>query len=905
MAEDVQSPLVFQHQYMCSECGVLYNTLEDVLLHQQDHLGEGMQATLPQDVSVELTELQSLVQESQYQCLECGQVLLSPDELLHHQELHMQELPQAPSHPSSQGNSQIHYQCCECKELFISPELWLAHRQKHKKEEEQSQQSMILQTGSGIQALLSLQNVLLDERTLNGWGVEIPAVGSGTCDEAEIVQTTQTPAEKVTVQEELTQLTEMHPYECSECSQVFHTPEEFLDHQSRHFMETEKESGSSPMYESIENATPSPAIIERLRKDWLQEEKNQGLGEEWSSAQRLFKCHECKKECATAEELRKHRKDHQTEEFPCPDCDRLFTSANRLQSHRRVHVEGTLQCPNCYKVFKKEASLEQHMRVHRGETLYLCVDCGLGFGTEITLVLHRKSHTADPLHRCHCGKNFSNMTKFLYHRRTHAGKSGVPVPKPEKPLVAEKDRLGVTTDLPTAPPVSISAPEVLSVIKEIQTMPSNPAQENGISISLPVEEQQTTSSQTFQCPQCSKEFSTRLRMVRHKRVVHALERKHKCSICAKNFKKRVHLRNHVRTHTGERPFQCADCGKTFGSLANLTRHNLTHTGEKPYRCEVCGRGFTQSSNLQQHRTLHTGVNLFPCKLCGLAFRRSYKLALHLYGHTGVLPYKCPDCGKSFMRKKLMDFHQLGHHGKEPIHCPDCGVVFTMASQLAEHKCSSKLSQYTCPTCSKKLNSKASLNRHMLVHDGQQPYKCQICGKCFSSQSGVSRHQQRHSGIRPYKCGVCGKVFAASSSLLLHHRIHTGERPFPCPDCGKAFRQATHLREHRRLHTGERPYRCNECGMTFIQSTHLAAHRHIHTGVQPYSCTDCGKTFKTRSNLRSHRKTHVVQPQQMIMCTEQGETIAIIESVEPIPLVETIEIYQAALEGNLQVEDVAL
>ncbi|KAM4703341.1 zinc finger protein 574-like [Rhinophrynus dorsalis] len=918
MAEDVQTPVVYEHQYMCSECGLLYNTLEDVLVHQQNHMSGGRQATLSQDVSLELTELQGLVQDSQYQCLECGQVLMTPEELLHHQEMHMRELPQAPTSPSSLGSSQIHYQCCECKELFISPELWLAHRRKHEKQEELSQQSVVLQTSSGIQALLSLQNVLLDERTLNGWGVEMPAVVAST-DETVVVPTTcpSTSSERGTVQEELAQLPEMHPYECSECVQVFHTPEEFLEHQGRHFMVSEKESTVSPSHGNAENVAPLSAIFERLRKDWLQEEKEEDFGEECGVSQRVYRCQECKKECATPDELRKHRKDHHTEEFPCPDCDRHFTSANRLQSHRRVHVEGTLQCPNCYKVFKKEASLEQHMRVHRGEALYLCVDCGLGFGTEITLVLHRKSHTADPLHRCQCGKTFSNMTKFLYHRRTHAGKSGFPVPKSNSINVTDKERLVSLTNLSltapvTSPPVTSPAPELSPMDAGNKNIPENSRlQENSSCTNIPAAEPQTNPAcptQTFQCPQCSKQFSSRLRMVRHKRVVHAMERKHKCSVCGKHFKKQVHVQNHMRTHTGERPFQCTDCGKTFGSLANLTRHNLIHTGEKPYRCEVCGRSFTQSSNLQQHQAWHTVARPFSCKMCGLEFNRASKLALHIYEHTGVLPYKCAECGKSFMRKKLMELHQLGHQGKEPIHCKDCGVVFVEESRLAEHKCHSSRSGHMCPTCGKKLNSKTSLNLHLLAHAGQRPYKCQVCSKCFTSQSGLNRHQRWHSGIRPHKCGICGKAFVATFSLHLHQRIHTGERPFPCQDCGKAFRQAAHLREHRHLHSGERPYHCQDCGKTFIQSVHLADHRNTHTGERPHSCSDCGKNFKTVSNLRSHCKRHkdpMVQPQQTIMCSELGETVAIIESVEPLPLVETIEIYQAALQGNLQAENVTV
>ncbi|MEE6527426.1 hypothetical protein FKM82_028805, partial [Ascaphus truei] len=621
MAEDVQDAVLFQHQYMCSECGVLYNKLEDVLLHQQNHLGAAVQPSLAHDVSLDLGQLQDLVPENQYQCLECGQILVSPDELLQHQELHMRELPAAPAAPpSSLGRSQIHYQCCECKELFSSPELWLAHRQLAHREQ-QEEERVLLQSGAGIQTLLSLQSVLLDERTLNGWGVDVAAG-----EEAVPSASPTTPAESVALQDELVAPAEMHPYECSECSLEFHTPEEFLAHQGRHFAETDKESAASPACEVSENAAPSPAALERPGKEG---KDGEGLGAE----PRVYWCHECKKEYATAEELRRHRRDHQAESFPCPDCERLFTSANRLQSHRRVHVEGTLQCPNCYKVFKKEASLEQHLRAHRGESLYLCLDCGLGFGTEITLVLHRKGHTADPLHRCHCGKTFSNMTKFLYHRRTHVGKSGVPLPKPERPLVTGSGP--ARTDPPPPPPVSL--PVLMGFPQAAKEAPDTPdPHENGHSAPAAPEAQPAavSPSPNFRCPQCSKEFSSHLRMARHRRVVHALERKHKCTVCGKRFKKLVHVRNHMRVHTGERPFQCTDCGKTFGSLANLTRHHLTHTGEKPYRCDICGRGFTQSSNLQQHRTLHTGA--FPCQICGLECSRASKLAVHLYGHTGVL-----------------------------------------------------------------------------------------------------------------------------------------------------------------------------------------------------------------------------------------------------------------------------
>ena len=49
-----------------------------------------------------------------------------------------------------------------------------------------------------------------------------------------------------------------------------------------------------------------------------------------------------------------------------------------------------------------------------------------------------------------------------------------------------------------------------------------------------------------------------------------------CRFCAKRFKRKDHMIEHERTHTGERPYICVFCGKGFAKKTNLNTHNRSH-----------------------------------------------------------------------------------------------------------------------------------------------------------------------------------------------------------------------------------------------------------------------------------------------------------------------------------------
>ncbi|NXF91329.1 ZN574 protein, partial [Eubucco bourcierii] len=253
-----------EHRYVCSECSHLAASLEDALLHQQHHLGTASQPQpqaqqqQQQHHHYELVgiagDYQALAvpESSQYQCLECGQLLVTPGQLLEHQELHIKLLgqdlpllPAAPPHPPAPplppppllpapggkptlpaGTSGIHYECLECQALFSSQELWLSHRQSHRGTAAAAATTAAV-TAEGAnanpgqgqgqnQALVDLEHSYRKPgEEEEEEGEEEAAAAGGTAGTG-----------GGTVQLLL--------YECGECLQLFQTPKDFLEHQAAH-----------------------------------------------------------------------------------------------------------------------------------------------------------------------------------------------------------------------------------------------------------------------------------------------------------------------------------------------------------------------------------------------------------------------------------------------------------------------------------------------------------------------------------------------------------------------------------------------------------------------------------------------------------------------------------------------
>ncbi|XP_062581270.1 zinc finger protein 37-like [Saccostrea cucullata] len=235
------------------------------------------------------------------------------------------------------------------------------------------------------------------------------------------------------------------------------------------------------------------------------------------------------------------------------------------------------------------------------------------------------------------------------------------------------------------------------------------------------ESKNVTSDKVFPCFLCDEKFSTKNKMLNHRRLHNfplwplSVGKGAICDECGKVIKSRSALASHKRMHVAEK-MKCRVCKETFSEALHLRQHVCNEEQRVKHICELCGSTYSRRGDLNQHMLKVHDDKTYDCEQCGKSFNHPANLKLHLKIHKGEKSFICDICGKGFIFSGALGRHKRMHAGIKPFKCIRCGKF-----------------------CS----SRTNLNSHLLSHTNELSFRCDLCPKAYNHKTSLQLHVKNH------------------------------------------------------------------------------------------------------------------------------------------------------------------
>uniref|UniRef100_UPI00398E5835 zinc finger protein ZFAT isoform X1 n=2 Tax=Pristiophorus japonicus TaxID=55135 RepID=UPI00398E5835 len=211
----------------------------------------------------------------------------------------------------------------------------------------------------------------------------------------------------------------------------------------------------------------------------------------------------------------------------------------------------------------------------------------------------------------------------------------------------------------------------------------------------------------------------------------------------------------------------------------------------------------------------TQLKIFTCEYCNKVFKFKHSLQAHLRIHTNEKPYKCSQCDYASTIKANLIVHMRKHTG-EKFSCDYCAFTCLSKGHLKVHieRVHKKIKQH-CRFCKKKYSDVKNLLKHireshdmdeekvkevydelrLLTREGKRQllYDCHVCERKFKNESDRDRHMLVHGDDRPFACELCDHGATKYHSLETHVRKH--KFIYICSVCTKKFVSSVKLKSH--------------------------------------------------------------------------------------------------------------
>uniref|UniRef100_A0A3P8TRA0 Zgc:66448 n=1 Tax=Amphiprion percula TaxID=161767 RepID=A0A3P8TRA0_AMPPE len=397
----------------------------------------------------------------------------------------------------------------------------------------------------------------------------------------------------------------LKPYECPECGMVFKHYSVMEDHRRRH-----TDNSRSHLCNICGKTFKYSSLLHQ----------HQYL----HTGQKPFRCPECGKKFAFAQNMKAHCRQHRLRETakeqpskqPPVPVQAAATGPGKENTNQSEEPKRTFNCPLCPQTYCMPAHLRAHMLIHEAE--YEKLERTPRPPKEINKYWD-KGHTCPHCPSVYRDESSLNVHLLSVHKSVaqYLEKMTAPAKKQFTPLSTENVQGKWKTE--------------------------------------------NSSVKSYKCSECGKTFRHRSVLELHMRI-HSKDKPYQCKVCGKGFRFSSYLQQHLIIHTGKKPYKCPDCGKDFAFLQNMRTHQKLHQ-EKPFRCTSCRKGYSDETQLQHHMLSHNGDKPHKCDLCDKSFGLAYLLRDHMNTHTGERPHRCDECHKTFSWFSSLLVHQKIHARK--------------------------------------------------------------------------------------------------------------------------------------------------------------------------------------------------------------------------------------------------